>query len=86
MIHNEPFPLKNYSLWFLLICAGLIFSYLFFIACISVWVGFTHLQQDGFWMPILAGTLIILFSLFLFYRLSKLILNRTKELDVINNF
>ena len=86
MIHNEPFPLKNYSLWFLLICAGLIVAYLFFIAFITVWVGLTHLQQHGFWMPILAGTLIILFSLFLFYRLSKLILNRTKELDIINNF
>jgi hypothetical protein len=44
------------------------------------------LQQDGFWMPILAGTLIILVCLFLFYRLTKLILNRTKELDIINNF
>jgi len=86
MIHNEPFPLKNYSLWLLLICAGLIFAYLFFMASISIWVGLTHLQQDGFWMPILAGTLIILVGFFLFYRLSKLILNRTKEVDIINNF
>ena len=86
MIHNEPFPLKNYSLWLLLVCVGLIVAYLFFIASISVWVGLTHLQPDGFWMPLLAGTLIILVGLFLFYRLSKLILNRTKELDIINNF
>ena len=85
MIHNEPFSLKNFSLWLLLFCAGLIVAFLFFIAFISVWVGLTHAHRDGFWMPILAGTLIILTSLSLFYGLSKFILDRTKEMDTINN-
>ena len=85
MIHNEPLPLKNLSLWLLLIFSGLITAYLSFVAAISLWVGLAHLQQDGFWMPILVGTLILVISLWLFYRLTKIILNRTKEMDIINS-
>ena len=85
MIHNEPLPLKNLSLWLLLVFSGLITAYLSFVAAISLWVGLSHSQQDGFWMPILVGTLIIVIGLWLFYRLTKIILYRTKDMDIINS-
>jgi hypothetical protein len=40
--------------------------YIIFIALISIKVGINHLHQDGFWMPILAGSIAIIAFLWLF--------------------
>ena len=85
MIHSEPFPFKHLSLWFLLIFSGLIAAFLLFIALISVWVSFTHLQQDGFWMPLLVGILGMGTTLWLFFIFARFIFGRMKEKDLINN-
>lgn len=85
MIHSEPFPFKQLSLWSLLISSGLIAAFILFIALISVWVSLTHLQQDGFWMPLLAGIFCMGITLWLFFIFSKSILGRMKEKDIINN-
>ncbi len=85
MIHNEPFPFKHLSLWSLLIFSGLIASFLLFIAIISVWVSLTDLQQDGFWMPLMVGTVGTGATLWLFFIFAKFILGKMKEKDVIND-
>jgi hypothetical protein len=84
MIENEPFPVKHFSLWLVLICCGIICVYVLFVALISVWVGLSHLQKDGFWMPILAGAILIILTSFLFFRLVKFIRNKMKGKDIIN--
>lgn len=84
MIHHQPFPFKNLGLWSLLILCGLLSAYLLFIAIVCIWVGFHHLLQNGFWMPILAGCLIMIGILWLFLRLSRFILNGMKEKEIIN--
>ena len=84
MISREPLPLKNISLWFVLICGGLIAAYIVFVAIISIYVGVNHMQQDGFWMPILAGMISIIVILWIFLGFSKSIINRMKEEDIIN--
>ena len=85
MIHDEPFPFKRYSLWFLLIFSGLIAAFLLFMAIISIWVGLTHLNQDGFWMPLLVGLFCMAATLWLFFIFSKFLLGKMKEKDIINN-
>ena len=85
MIHDEPFPFKRHSLWFLLIFSGLIAAFFLFISVISIWMGLTHLQQDGFWMPLLVGIFCIGATLWLFSIFSRFILGRMKEKDIINN-
>lgn len=85
MIYQEPFPFKNISLWILLVGIGLIIAYIVFIALISINVGINHIQQDGSWVPILAGVLFIIGCTWLFIIFSRFIISRMKEKDIINN-
>jgi uncharacterized membrane protein HdeD (DUF308 family) len=84
MISHEPLPLKNLGLWSLFLLFALLAAYIVFAAIVSIWVGLSHPQQDGFWMPIVAGILSIILVLWPFLRLSRLILNSLKEKDTIN--
>ena len=84
MIDRKPRPLLHAVRWLILICCGLITAYLFFIGGISVWIGLNHMDHDGFWMPILTGTLSILIVSWLFLRISKFLLNRVKDKEIIN--
>jgi hypothetical protein len=84
MISREPFPLKNLGLWSLLLLSALFAAFIIFASSVSIWVGLSHLHQEGFWMPILAGILTLILVLWPFRRLSRLILNSMKEKDTIN--
>ena len=84
MISHEPLPLKNLGLWSLFLLSAFLAAYIIFAAMVSIWVGLSHLQQDGFWMPILAGILLIIVVLWPFLRFSRFILNSMKEKDAIN--
>jgi len=81
MIQREPFPLKTIGLWSILVLCGLAAAYLIVIAMVCVWVGLNHFPQDGFWVPILAGTVSTFFILWLFVRVSRGTLNKMKEKD-----
>jgi hypothetical protein len=85
LIHDEPLLFRNIGLRILLVFLGLIISYIIFIALISINVGLNHIQQDGFWVPILAGSFSILGCLWLFLKFSRSIINRMKEKDIIEN-
>jgi len=84
MIYWEQFPLKNISLWFLLIGLGIVVGYVVFIALISIGIGLNHLQQDGFWIPILAGTVSIVCCLCVFILYLKFFIIRIGEKEGIN--
>ena len=84
MISHEPLPLKNLGLWSLFLLSAFLAAYIIFTAIVSIWVGLSHVQQDGFWMPILTGILSMILVLWPFLRLSRLILNAMKEKDTIS--
>lgn len=84
MISHEPLPLKNLGLWSLFLLSALLTAYILFAAIVSIWVGLSHVEQDGFWMPILAGFLLMILVLWPFLRLSRFILDSMKEKDTIN--
>lgn len=85
MIRDERGPLRNIALRILLICLGLIISYIIFIAIISINIGLHYLNQDGFWVPILAGIFSIAGCLWVFFIFSRYIVNQMKEKDIIEN-
>ena len=79
MITREPFPWKHFFVWVLLIASGLLTAYIVFLGAVSVWIGLSNRQEDGFFMPILAGCLAILAVFWFFLRISRFLFSRTKE-------
>ena len=76
-------PLKHLGLYFLLLLGGLFSACVSFLGATSIWVGLGHAQQDGFWMPILVGSLCIIATSLLFARLAKFVRNQMKTRDII---
>lgn len=72
------------GLWSLFLLSALLTAYIFFAAIVSIWVGLSHVKQDGFWMPILAGFLSMILVLWPFLRISRFIFHSMKEKDTIN--
>jgi uncharacterized membrane protein HdeD (DUF308 family) len=79
MTDRESFSPKKLSVLLAILGCGLITAYVIFIGVISIRVGVRHLEKDGFWMPILAGGLCILFILFLFSRFTRFFYHLTKS-------
>lgn len=84
MINRDPLPLQSMSLWSIIICCGLITAYILLIAVTSIVIGFSNLEQDGFWIPLSAGIIIIFASLYLFAAISRFFIGKLKERDSIN--
>ncbi len=82
---DDPVSLKNVSLWILLIVVGILLAFIIFISLISINIGLNHMQQDGFWVPVLGGAFAIIICLWLFFVISRFIRNRMKEEDIIHN-
>ena len=83
MIGKEPVSIKKICLWCLIVMFGIVAACLVFISAVSVWAGFVHMQQTGFWIPILGGALLLVLALFLFVCATKRILFYMKEEDVL---
>jgi len=47
--------MKNPFLWVLLVFCALVAAYLVFLGVISISTGLQHTQEEGSWMPVLAG-------------------------------
>jgi uncharacterized membrane protein HdeD (DUF308 family) len=77
--------MKNPFLWVLLVFSSLVSAYLVFLGVISISVGLQHTDEEGSWMPVLAGSLCILAVLWLFFRVARSLvqtLRKTDSLDV----
>jgi cytochrome c biogenesis protein CcdA len=83
--YNRMFPLRNMILKSLIVVLSLAIAYVIFIALISINMGFTHLYQDGFWVPILAGFISIALCLWLLTSITRSVINRMKDRDIIDN-
>ena len=84
MISREPFPMKKWALWALLICGTLLGACAIFCAVVSIWTGVTHLHQDGFWVPVLTGAIVTLLVLGLYGRLLKSFRSGRKQREFIH--
>lgn len=83
--YNRTFPLRNIIFKSLIVVLGLAIAYIIFIALISINMGFTHLHQDGFWVPILAGLISIAICLWILISITRSVINRMKDRDIIDN-
>lgn len=85
MIQEDRLKFKTVFAWCFVILIGLIAAYIAFLSLISVWVGFTHISLSGFWVPILAGMVLLTLVLWLYFRLARTILSHRKEEGIINS-
>jgi len=79
MIHQKSTSLKTFFLWCFILIFSLIAAYLSLISLFSVWVGFEHIQQFAFWVPILAGAISIAAIFCIFVSSIKYFLKQTKN-------
>jgi hypothetical protein len=74
-------PLKKILIWLTIICAGIITIYLGYISLISLWIGVENSRQQGFWVPIVAGTILFVFIFWIFSRTTHILLTYLKKED-----
>lgn len=77
-----PNSLKNLGIWLLVISVGLILTALLFFSVISIYVGFKHSAEKGFWLPILVGILMFVGSSWLSWNLIKYFFNELRPKDI----
>jgi len=85
MLFRKPFPVKKIFLWSVVFIFGLAVSFLFLLSIISINIGLSNLNQDGFFIPIMAGILFIGICLFLFIWVIRFIIGLLKEKDIIRS-
>ena len=76
--------MRNPFLWVLLVFSALVAAYLVFLGVISVSVGLQHTDQEGSWMPLLAGGLCILVVLWLLFRVARSLLQTLRKDESLN--
>ncbi|MCD6305440.1 MAG: hypothetical protein J7M32_04035 [Deltaproteobacteria bacterium] len=59
MTSKEWKPLKTAGVWTCIILAGLVAACISFFSIVSIWQGFTHMQQRGSWVPIVGGAFVL---------------------------
>jgi uncharacterized membrane protein HdeD (DUF308 family) len=76
--------MKTPLLWVLLIFSALVSAYLVFLGLVSISVGLQHTDQEGSWMPVLAGSLSILVVLWLLFRVVRAVLQSLRKTETLN--
>jgi uncharacterized membrane protein HdeD (DUF308 family) len=76
--------MKNPFLWVLLVFSALVSAYLVFLGVISISVGLQHTDDEGSWMPVLAGSLCVLAVLWIFFRVARSLVQALRKTDSLN--
>ena len=76
--------MKNPFLWVLLVFSALVSAYLVFLGVVSISVGLQHTDEEGSWMPVLAGSLCILAVLWILFRVARSLLQILKKTDSLD--
>jgi uncharacterized membrane protein HdeD (DUF308 family) len=84
MIRTQFILLRKIWLWGLIITCGLLAACIAFVSIISIWVGIENPHQPGGWVPILAGTLSLAITSWIFLAVTKSILRQIEEEGLAN--
>lgn len=83
MFRRDPFPVKKILLWLIVFLLGVAVFFIILISVVSIKFGLSHTDQDGFLIPVLAGSFSILLCLFLYICFIRFIINQLREKDII---
>ncbi len=76
--------MKNPLSWVLLVFSVLVSAYLVFLGVISITVGLQHTDEEGSWMPVLAGSLCILAVIWVLFRVARSLIQALRKTDTLN--
>jgi uncharacterized membrane protein HdeD (DUF308 family) len=76
--------MKNPFLWVLLVFSALVSAYLVFLCVISISVGLQRTDQEGSWMPLLAGVVCVLVVLWFLFRVARSLLQTLRKSESLN--
>jgi uncharacterized membrane protein HdeD (DUF308 family) len=76
--------MKNPFLWVLLVFSALVSAYLVFLGVISISVGLQHTEEEGSWMPVLAGSLCILVVVWVLFRVVRSLVQALRKAENLN--
>ena len=76
--------MKNPFLWVLLVFSALVSAYLVFLGVISISVGLHHTEEEGSWMPVLAGSMCILVVVWILFREARSLIQALKKTETLN--
>ena len=82
MIPRKTVSIKKICLWGLIAVCGILALGFGMISVSSIWTGFSHIQHDGSWLPIMGGTLLFFAAFYFYARTIKRIRSYLKDDDV----
>jgi hypothetical protein len=85
MMSRKPFPVKNAFINFMAIVFVAGISFIILLAGISIRIGIRNMNQDGFFIPVLAGIFSIAVCLLLFIWVLKLVLSTMRKKDLFTS-
>jgi uncharacterized membrane protein HdeD (DUF308 family) len=77
--------MKRFSCYFLIFTGALVAGAVLFLGILSIWTGISHQEREGFWTPVITGSVgsaLILYLFFLFARRLFRQVRRTDALDL----
>ena len=79
MTPRQLVPLRKLGFW----CLGAVYCfltvYLGLISLVSIWIGLEHMDQAGYWVPILAGGALLMVLCVVSYRMIRHMMSQVKE-------
>jgi formate/nitrite transporter FocA (FNT family) len=76
--------MKRIGCYLIMLCSALATGAILFLSSLSVWIGISHQEMDGYWMPVLFGSIVGLLFLYTFFRLSRYLFRQTRRTDSID--
>ena len=77
--------IKKQGARLMLFLPGIISAFCIFLGAVSIGVGIENMHEEGYIIPVLCGIALVAFALALFYCSARVLLERTKERDIINH-
>jgi hypothetical protein len=75
--------MKRIGCYLVILCGALVTGAILFLSSLSVWIGVSHQEMAGYWMPVLAGSIVGLMSLYAFFRFARYLFRQTRRADSI---
>jgi len=76
--------MKRIGCYLIILLGGLLSCAMLFLGTLSLWVGTSHQERDGYWIPIVFGATLSILVLYSFFRLTRSLLRQTRHTDSID--